>query len=299
MAGREDIMRNAKIILMAIPLIVTISCATTRQEQTADVSVQASEDLLQAAASRDIDEVRKLIGAGVDVNAADEWGVTALMVAASNGDSEIAFFLIDQGADVDRTCIHINAVPHAKIKAALRRLDPSAKALKTLFVPPENPDPITALMVTVYDGHTEVARLLIDAGAQVDAADSTGTTALMLAAWRGHAEYARLLIDAGADVDSKCDSGDTALYVAALCGHPEIVSLLVTAGANVNARTTEGDTALMAAAHRGNTEIVRLLIEAGADVNAFNVQGQTALVLASDSGNNELVRMLKQAGAKE
>jgi hypothetical protein len=65
-------MRKLKIILVVILVTVTIFCATTRQGQTSDVSVKTSEDFLQAAASGDIDEVRKVIGAGVDVNAADE-----------------------------------------------------------------------------------------------------------------------------------------------------------------------------------------------------------------------------------
>jgi ankyrin repeat protein len=290
-------MRNLKIFLMAILVILTISCATTRQEQKAAVSARASEDFLKAAASEDINEVRKLIEAGVDVNAADEWGVTALMVAAFKGDSEIVRLLIDHRADVDRTCIHINAVTHALVKAAFKDLGPSAK---TIFVPPEYPNPTTALMVTAYYGHAEVARLLIDAGAQVDAANSAGTTALMLAAESGHADCARLLIDAGAQVDfTPMSNGDTPLYVAALCGHPEIVRMFVTAGANVNARSTDGNTALMAAAHCGNIKIVQLLIEAGTDINAFNAKGQTAMVLASDSGYNEVVRMLKQVGANE
>jgi ankyrin repeat protein len=293
-------MRKLKIILIVMLAIVTISCATTKQGQTSHASAKETEGLLEAAVSGDIDEVRKLVEAGVDANAADEWGVTALMVAASEGNSEIARLLIDQGADVDRICIHINAVTQVSINTAVKKLGKTrGSSVTTVFVPPENPDPTTALMVAAYDGHTEVARLLIDAGAQVDVAKSKGITALMIAAWRGHADYARLLGDGGAGVDLTDDSGGAALYDASCYGDLEIVSFLVAAGANVSVRTTEGDTSLMAATYLGNTEMARLLIGAGAEVNFRNKQGQTALVLASDSGNSDLVRLLKQAGAKE
>jgi ankyrin repeat protein len=293
-------MTKPKIIFIAMLAMMTISCATTNHRQMSGLSVKKTEDLLQATESGDVDAIRKLIGTGVDVDAADEWGVTALMVAASKGNSEIAQLLIEQGANVNRTCVHINAVYQVSIRAAVKRLGEAlGSPVATVFVPPETPDPTTALMVTAYHGHIEVARLLIDAGAQLNIAKGKGITALIIAASCGYSDHARLLVDAGADVDLADDSGRTALYFASWKGHLEIVSLLIAAGANVNARTTGGWTALMAAANFGNTEMARLLIETGADVNFRNEQGHTALVLASDSGNSELVRLLKQAGAKE
>lgn len=93
-------------------------------------------------------------------------------------------------------------------------------------------------------------------------------TALIAAAERGRVDVARLLLNAGADVNATDKYGSTALVSASSAGHADIVKLLIAAGANVNMKTTGtygGETALMAASENGRTEIVRSLLEAGAD----------------------------------
>jgi hypothetical protein len=80
-------------------------------------------------------------------------------------------------------------------------------------------------------GHTEVVRLLLEAGADVNVAANDGQTALMRAADYGHAETLRLLIDSGADVNAKSNNGITALRFATLKGHSRIVEMLENAGA--------------------------------------------------------------------
>ena len=128
----------------------------------------------------------------------------------------------------------------------------------------------TPLHSATAGGHTEIAELLIDNGADVNANEDYGWTPLHLAAKYGHREVAELLIAKGADVNAKKKDGWTPLHLAALYGHTEIVELLITNGADVNAKTEEGATPLHEAAGWGHKEIVELLIARGVDVNAKN-----------------------------
>jgi ankyrin repeat protein len=63
------------------------------------------------------------------------------------------------------------------------------------------------LFIASQDGHVEVARLLIEAGADIDKAKDNGVTPLYVASQNGHVEVARLLIEAGADIDKAADNG--------------------------------------------------------------------------------------------
>ena len=128
----------------------------------------------------------------------------------------------------------------------------------------------TPLHSATAGGHTEIAELLIDNGADVNANEDYGWTPLHLAAKYGHREVAELLIAKGADVNAKKKDGWTPLHLAALYGHTEIVELLIAKDADVNPKTEEGATPLHEAAGWGHKEIVELLIARGVDVNAKN-----------------------------
>ena len=80
-------------------------------------------------------------------------------------------------------------------------------------------------------GHTEMMKVLIAAGADVDAQTKDGLTALMFAAAFGHTEIVQAVVDAGADVNAKLKTGRTALTLAAQASHIETVNILKQAGA--------------------------------------------------------------------
>ena len=154
--------------------------------------------------------------------------------------------------------------------------------------------------------HADAVRLLIDAGADVNAKTKDGHTALMWAASQGQNAAVKLLIDAGAKLNQRFKDGKTALLRAASGEHAQTVKLLVDAGADVNAQTKEGGTALMAMALIGHADIVRALIDAGADVNAKTDRGDTALSLmakappsvAAKKSHTDIIRLLEKAGGK-
>jgi len=117
-----------------------------------------------------------------------------------------------------------------------------------------------------------------------------------------HTEIAILLLDKGADVNAQDNDGETPLHIASFKGYIEIAELLLDRGADVNARdgwSQSGRTPLHFAAWGGNSEIAKLLLDKGADINAKRWDGFTPLRWADTIGHNKFVDLLRQSGAKE
>jgi len=129
----------------------------------------------------------------------------------------------------------------------------------------ENEGSGTPLERAVAHGHTDIARMLIDAGAIVD---WEGDYLLHAAASKGNTGMAELLIGAGADIEEEDEHKWRPLHYAAYNGSKGIVRLLIGAGAELEARDERGDTALNLAVTEYYREMARLLIEEGADILA-------------------------------
>ncbi len=149
----------------------------------------------------------------------------------------------------------------------------------------------TALMCTHL---VDIARLLIENGADIHARGSEDQTPLIHACRYGYTPIARLLIEKGAVIDARNKEGYTALIEAALNGCANAALLLIESGANLNLRNESGCTALIYASMNGYTEIVRLLLEKGADPNMKGDGGRTALLDASRNGYAPVVELLNE-----
>jgi len=126
---------------------------------------------------------------------------------------------------------------------------------------------VTPLHSAVINNQENIAAVLLQAGAQVNATDTTTqATPLHLAALYGRGGLARLLIQKDANVNAPMKFGITPLLVAAQFSQPQIVQLLLeTKKININQADQEGFTALHFAAQNGDTLTARLLIDHGAD----------------------------------
>jgi len=130
---------------------------------------------------------------------------------------------------------------------------------------------------------TNIARVLIAEGADVNAKNIFGETPLH---WVSSVEMARLLIAVGADIEAKDNSGKTPLDRARAAD----VAKLIEAGA-------DADYALHDLASVGYVDRVRQLVDAGADVNAKDNNGRTPLRWAASEGHADVARLLVDAGA--
>ena len=128
-------------------------------------------------------------------------------------------------------------------------------------------DGFTALHFAAFFGKAEAARTLIDAGAMVDAVSGNEMRVQPLhsAAAGRHHEVCRLLIAAGADVNATQQHDFTPLHAAAQHGDDELVELFLSAGADPPARTDAGDTAADIAEAAGHVDVARRLRQVAED----------------------------------
>ena len=160
-------------------------------------------------------------------------------------------------------------------------------------------DGVSVLSTAALLGQTEIATLLIDRGADLrEDVDRRGLGPLHMAASRGHAEVVSLLLARGAPLEGRQPEGVTPLHLAASRGRLAAAQVLVTAGADPNARsrTDWAPTPLLGALRGAGPEMVELLLAHGADPNAATPQGVSALQAAVESGDSAAVELLLARG---
>jgi ankyrin repeat protein len=234
-------------------------------------AIAQTPHLGQPPHSLTIETVRLLLAAGADVNPPPAGGTTPLMEAASRNSPAVLKLLLDAGA-------------HASLNAK-----DGLGRTALMLAPGSRSDPSS----------TAAARLLVAAGADVNAADREGQTPLMLNALKQVPEMIALLLKAGANVNAKDSRGRTALLYVRQEMYADVsaqvIAALIAAGAEVNVSDEEGRTPLMYAA--GNAEATNSLLKAGAraTINARDKKGRTALMHAAYV---ETLRPLLEAGAE-
>ncbi len=258
----------------------------------------------------------------------------AIMQAEANGHSAVAALIRNydsnylDGQTQEQTALH-SAIQSATIDAAKQLLikgaDPNAFSKLNQ----------TPLMYAASRGHSDMARILVEfganlraftdygcvlhtaaygglnwlveacleAGEKVNHQDDWGNTPLMQAAKSGQLHTMQLLVKHGADINHVAHyEGDTPLHTAIYSEHEEVAQWLIEQGADLTAEFENPDagtvTPLMAAAFNKQTNVVKMLIKAGADVCAIaSGENYTALIHAADSDSIEITKLLLQAGA--
>jgi ankyrin repeat protein len=179
----------------------------------ASLHADSTAPIAEAAKAKDAAAVKKLLKDGLDVNAAEGDGMTALHWAALNGDAELASMLLFAGANV------------------------GAKTRLGGYTP---------LHLAAQIGNAAVIAPLIAAGAPVGAATTTGATALMQASHSGSTEAVRMLVENGAEINAKeLANGQTALMFAAAADRVDVVKMLIARGADIAATSRVEDFAAL------------------------------------------------------
>jgi ankyrin repeat protein len=191
--------------------------------------------LIDEAASGDSDAVRQLLDQGADVHASDANGVTALIAAAYKNHLGVAQLLVEAGADVsvqDRSqqSAFLIATSDGYLKLLQLTLAAGADVHRT------DSYNGTGLIRAADRGHVEIIRELLRTDINVDHVNRLGWTALLEAIILGdggprHTEVVRLLVESGADVNLADANGVSPLSHARRRGHAEIAAILEAAGA--------------------------------------------------------------------
>jgi ankyrin repeat protein len=152
----------------------------------------------------------------------------------------------------------------------------------------------TALIVAAQSKNTDIVRLLLENGADINLTNYCNDSALMIATADGHFEIVELLLTtAGIAINTQqkyCRY--TALIKAAELGHTKIIQLLLENGADINLTDYCNNSALMMATQSGHTEIVQLLLDKGADINLTNNRNENALIMAVKKDFQNIVELL-------
>ena len=247
--------------------------------------------LMTAARTGDPAAVRALLGRGADPHAREHaHGQTALMWAAAQGHPEVVRLLLASGARVDD-----RSKVYPQVVSSSGNADRSGvfEVMRGGYTP---------LLFAARRGDVASARLLVAAGADVDAAAASGTSPLVVAAHSGHGALAAFLLEVGADPGA-ADAGYGALHAAVLRGDPDLVRALLAHGADPDAvlergtparrvsadwrlpHSMIGATPLWVAARFREPKILRLLADHGADPS-HQVDGETALVASIQGSSN-------------
>jgi ankyrin len=274
-------------------------------DPNAPLSQTGDTALMIAARTGKVDAVRMLVDHGAKVNAKETWGgTTALMWAVSERHPEVTKLLVEHGADVN----------------AKSNFVPSASGRGFEGTSPVAPKPnqaieefasgwMTPLMFAAREDDLASARILIQAGADVNAFGGDGKDALGLALFDGSYDVASLLVDSHAEVNHPDAQRFTPLFWAVDRRNMEtapnfpwmvtkdplpLIKQLLDAGANPNAivnntpraRMREGSprivfaTVLTRAAFAGDIELVKLLLDHGADPHIQSSDRETTLMAA-------------------
>jgi len=185
---------------LAVAFLALAACGG--EKRSAAEQAELDTALIAAAWKNDVVEARRLIDAGANVNAKDDSVQSAYLVTTSEGYLELLELTLEHGADVS-SLDSFNG---------------------------------TGLIRAADRGHVEIVRRLLETDTEVDHVNNLGWTALLEAIILGdggprHTEVVRLLVGAGADVNLADGDDITPLAHARDRGHEEIVAILEAAGA--------------------------------------------------------------------
>lgn len=241
--------------------------------------------LLYAAREGNTEVARSLLKAGADIEATEVNGIGPLLMAVLNNQQDTAYLLLEHGANVNVEDFWGRTPLYAAVD--YRNLDLNSSIEDSPTTNYVDREPIFALIKRLLDAGADVnaqtrewppEKKWLYALNDVSWVDMTGRTPFIRAAESGDVRVMRLLLEYGADPHITTYGGTNALMAAA--------------GVNwtVAQTYTESD--------ESSLEAVRLCLELGLDVNATNSMGLTALLGAANRGFNDMIVLLAENGAR-
>lgn len=243
----------------------------------AEINAQggSSDTALMLVCSRGYERlVKLLLRRGVNVNQVGKAHGTALILACVDRRESVVKILLEHGADLNQAVsvqnnASVSRTPLLHVIAAASPFGSEVSENEAAWL--------------------RISKILIDAGADLNAADNQGRTPLHYAAVSRSSELVMTLIKEGASLDQVEKSGKTPLIEAARIKAKGGIEVLLNAGAKTDIHDRKGKTALHHAAGRGWLEICTKLVEAGANPDVLDGQGRTPLKLAQQNDHAEVV----------
>lgn len=260
-------------------------------------TLAAANDIMEAAKQGNLAEVKRLVEQDPGlVNSKDDRQCTPLHFAADQGQTEVARYLMAQGADIAARDVDGDTPLHWAASAGQQEM---IELLMTngALVDARNNGQATPLVYAAMRGHEDAARLLIANGAEVNVKTANDETPLMHALWRVNPPLVKLLVDHGADVDVRLDRVVTPLFFAVAFRDKDIADLLLEQGQVIDLQNEHGLTMLHYAAARGFADQVETLLDKGANIDARCINGKTPLHYPSQWGHDSVVALLAARGA--
>ena len=208
--------------------------------------------LIEAARSGDLRAIKNILTENAEAIRSNEGGETPLMAALYRGHKEAVALLLDWGAPLDLFA----AAATGRVDAIDKELARSRAGLSEYSY-----DGWTPLHLAAFFGRHTAAERLLDAGADPTAIsrNSMKNTPLHAALAGGHTDVALLLIERGADVKMEDAGRHTPLHIAAENGLVDAVRALIASGADPHAVDAEDNTPLSRAAAKNRADVVDLL----------------------------------------
>ena len=215
------------------------------------------QEFLNAVQKGDVTKAKELLKTDRTLaKAKNADGVSALLLASYHRHKEIVQALLATGVELD--VFEASAIGQEdRVKALLKKDASLANAFAA--------DGFTPLGLAAYFAQKAVAEMLVAGGARVNQAAKNSMKVMPLhsAVSSRQLEIARLLIEHGAEVNARQQGGVTALHGTAAHGQIELAKLLLSHGADVNAKMDDGSTALDLAVKNNQTEMADLLRKHG------------------------------------